>query len=87
MKYEIEVADKAIKALRAVPKKERLQIQEKIDFLCDEPRPEGCLKLKGSSRLPLYRIRFGNYRVVYTVKDDILLVLVVEIGHRKEVYR
>ena len=87
MKYEIEVADNAVKALRTIPKKERLSIQEKIDSLSDEPRPEGCLKLKGSSRSPLYRIRFGNYRIVYTIKGDILFVLVVDIGHRKGVYR
>ncbi|MDJ0899633.1 MAG: type II toxin-antitoxin system RelE/ParE family toxin [Xenococcus sp. MO_188.B8] len=60
-------------------------MQPKIDALATEPRPEGVVKLKGEENL--YRIRVGDYRVIYNVQDDRLLVLVVKVGHRGDVYR
>ncbi len=59
---------------------------EKIDTLADDPMPSGSIKLQGQNPV-LYRIRSGDYRVVYSIKKDVLIVLVVEIGHRREVYR
>jgi mRNA interferase RelE/StbE len=56
-----------------------------INSLAEEPRPAGAVKLTGSENL--YRVRVGDYRVIYAVENDFLLVLVVEIGHRREIYR
>ncbi|KIC72293.1 Addiction module toxin, RelE/StbE family [Neochlamydia sp. EPS4] len=86
MKYEVEISESAEKFLEKVPKKDRLRILEKIDTLVDDPMPSGSIKLHGQKTL-LYRIRSGDYRVVYSIKKDVLNILVVEIGHRREVYR
>jgi mRNA interferase RelE/StbE len=84
MKYKIIIAEQAIKALGKLPRKVQRQISEKIDSLADNPRPAGTEKLQGAD---LYRIRSGDYRVIYQIKDDVLIVLVVRIGHRKDIYR
>lgn len=86
MKYEVEIAESAEKFLKKVPKKDRSKIMEKIDALQDDPMLEGSIKLQGYKQ-PMYRIRSGDYRFVYAIKKDILVVLVVEIGHRREIYR
>lgn len=86
MKYEVEISESAEKFLEKVPKKDRSRIMEKIDILADDPMPSGSVKLQGQ-RLALYRIHSGDYRVVYSIKKDVLIILVVEIGHRREVYR
>ncbi len=86
MKYEIEISESAEKFLEKVPKKDRLRIIEKIDALEKDPIPSGSIKLHGYKEA-LYRIRSGDYRVVYSIKKDVLIVLVVEIGHRREIYR
>lgn len=61
------------------------RIAEAIDALASDPRPSGCRKLVGTDRV--YRVRVGDYRVVCEVCDDRLLVLVIKLGHRREVYR
>lgn len=86
MKYEVEISESAEKFLEKVPKKDRMRILEKIDSLAIDSMPSGSIKLQGQ-RPTLYRIRSGDYRVVYSIKKDILVVLVVEIGHRREIYR
>ncbi|OYD95825.1 type II toxin-antitoxin system mRNA interferase toxin, RelE/StbE family [Nostoc sp. 'Peltigera membranacea cyanobiont' 210A] len=65
--------------------KVRIRIQTKIDDLADNPRPNGVVKLEDSDNA--YRIRVGSYRVIYDIFDDVLIVSVVKVGHRKEVYR
>ncbi|MEH2370162.1 type II toxin-antitoxin system RelE family toxin [Nostoc sp.] len=65
--------------------KVRTRIQTKIDDLADNPRPNGIVKLEDSDNG--YRIRVGSYRVIYDIFDDVLLVSVVKVAHRKEVYR
>lgn len=75
----------AEKALQKLPRKLQERIRARIDALGGEPRPRGCTKL--AARDGLYRIRIGAYRVVYTVEDDRLLVLVLDVGPRGEVYR
>jgi mRNA interferase RelE/StbE len=57
---------------------------ERIRSLADDPRPPGCQKLSGSEK---YRVRQGSYRIVYTIKDDRLIILVIRIAHRRAVYR
>ena len=85
-KFSVEIRTSAIKELQAVvPKKERQRIARKISALATEPRPRGCEKLAGQG--DQYRVRQGRYRIVYAVDDTRLLVDVVKIGHRKEVYR
>jgi len=84
MKYKIIIAEQAIKALGKLPGKIRRQISEKIDALVNNPRPAGTEKLQGAN---LFRIRSGDYRVIYQIKDDVLIILVVRIGHRKDIYR
>ena len=56
-----------------------------IDQLAENPRPQGCKKLKGDDNL--WRVRAGDYRIVFSIHDDLLLVLVIRIAHRREVYR
>jgi mRNA interferase RelE/StbE len=83
-KYRIEIKKSAIKELHSIPKNDLQKIVAKIKSLSDDPRPPGCIKLSDSER---YRIRQGNYRILYSIEDEILTVYVVKIGHRKEVYR
>jgi len=85
-RYSVEIRTSAIKELEAVvPKSERQRIARKIAALADEPRPRGCEKL--ATQGDRYRVRQGRYRIVYAVDDAELLVDVVKVGHRKEVYR
>jgi mRNA interferase RelE/StbE len=83
--YKIEFSNAAFKQLKKLPIKVRTRIQTKIDDLADNPRPNGVVKLEHSDNG--YRIRVGSYRVIYDIFDDILIVSVVKVGHRKEVYR
>ncbi|HEX3654187.1 MAG TPA: type II toxin-antitoxin system RelE/ParE family toxin [Pirellulales bacterium] len=85
MRYRVELKASAADALARVPKAHRQRIAKKIDRLADVPRPPGAKKLAGAESL--YRIRVGGYRIIYQVNDDILLVLVVRIGGRGDVYR
>jgi mRNA interferase RelE/StbE len=83
--YRIEVKRSAADALARIPQPHHRRIARKIDQLADNPRPAGATALKGV--LSLYRIRVGEYRVIYQVQDAALLVLVVRIGSRGDVYR
>jgi len=83
-KYRIEIKKSAIKELNTIPRKDLKKIVLKINSLSDDPRPKGCIKLSGLER---YRIRQGNYRILYSIEDKILAVYVVKIRHRKEIYR
>lgn len=85
MAYRIEVKPSAADALAKIPHPHRRRIARKIDRLADNPRPRGATVLEG--RFGLYRIRVGDYRVVYQIHDVALLVLVVRIGSRGDVYR
>jgi len=85
MKYYIEIAEKIEKKFTKIPEKDKERIIEVIDSLSENPRPEGCKKLRGNLRPSLYRIRAGDYRIIYTIQEEVLLILIVEIGHRKDV--
>lgn len=83
--YRIEFLPTAQKELAALPKQIQKRIAAKIDSLQSNPRPAGVKALKnGAGRL---RLRVGDYRVIYRVEDDRLIVLVVKVGHRKNVYQ
>jgi len=85
MSYKIAIARKAFKELAALPLKVNVQIVEAIDDLKENPRPTGCKKLKGESE-DIWRIRVGDYRILYFVEDTIRIVEIRRIGHRKDVY-
>lgn len=83
-RYSVELKTSARKELEALPAKLIQRIFPKLEALAVQPRPAGCRKLKGSQRD--WRIRVGEYRVVYTIDDDKLLVSVTRIRHRRDVY-
>ncbi|RKY75877.1 type II toxin-antitoxin system mRNA interferase toxin, RelE/StbE family [candidate division KSB1 bacterium] len=83
-KYKIELKKSAVKELNSIPDKDIKSIIRKIKLLADNPRPDGCIKLTGKEQ---YRIRYGNYRILYSIEDDKLIVFVVKIGHRRDVYK
>lgn len=85
MTYRIEITRDALRALAKLDKPIRRRIQAAIDRLKTDPRPSGAIALQGLSGA--YRVRAGDYRVIYTVEDARLLVLVVDLGHRREIYR
>ena len=82
--YKIYFKRSAVKDLEAISKKDLQRIINRIDLLKADPRPPGCEKLSGQEQ---YRVRQGNYRIVYSIQDDMLIVWVVKIGHRREVYQ
>jgi mRNA interferase RelE/StbE len=83
--YEVKFTKGARKMFKKLSQELQDRIQTKIDDLAIEPRPNGVKKLKGEENS--YRIRVGDYRVIYDIFDDVLLVSVVEVGHRSEVYK
>ncbi len=87
MSYRITFNRAYIKDLRSIPEHARRQIREKVLALAANPRPDGCKKLRGEFDPPLFRIRCGDYRVVYSIDDGVLLVLIIEVGHRKDIYK
>jgi mRNA interferase RelE/StbE len=84
--YTIKFDRRVKKDFKSIQAQDIKRIKSAILELSNDPRPNGCTKLKGDKR-NYYRIRLGNYRVVYSVEDEILLVLVVTVGHRKEIYK
>lgn len=81
--YEIELKLSAAKELKSIQTQEKTRLINAIQSLSEEPRTAGCKKLSGEEK---YRIRIGNYRILYEISDKKLIVYVVKIGHRKDVY-
>ena len=86
MAYKVEVGGGVAKQLRKLSPDAQKAVIDLLDILAQNPRPHGCKKLKGTDRAR-YRARRGNFRVIYEIYDDQLLVLVLAVGDRKEVYR
>jgi mRNA interferase RelE/StbE len=82
--YKLLIKSSAAQELEALPRKDRSRIAAKIEGLADHPRPPGSEKLSGEEK---YRLRQGDYRVLYSIQDASSTVTVVKIGHRREVYR
>jgi mRNA interferase RelE/StbE len=82
-RYRIEVRPAALRALRQLPPNVRPRVQGAIALLATEPRPPSARALRGR---PGYRVRVGDYRMIYAVHDDVLVIVVVTLGHRREVY-
>ncbi|MEI6832324.1 MAG: type II toxin-antitoxin system RelE/ParE family toxin [Candidatus Omnitrophota bacterium] len=83
-KYKVEIKKSAVKEIEHLPRKDMKAVLGRIEALSENPRPHDCKKLSGQEK---YRIRCGNYRILYSIEDDILIVLIVKVGHRKDVYR
>ncbi len=84
MKYQILFERKAVKQLTGISQVDVSKIKENIRLLGENPRPSGYIKLKGEEA---YRIRIGVYRVIYEIIDNLLIVKIIAVAHRKEVYK
>jgi mRNA interferase RelE/StbE len=82
--YRLAFRQSVAKDLRAIPQGDVARILKRIESLADEPRPPGSERLSGQER---YRVRQGVYRILYEIRDEEFVVLVVKVGHRREVYR
>lgn len=85
MPYRVEFAPHAARQFRHLPKATQVRLAPVIDALAEDPRPHGVKTLESTKGL--YRLREGDYRVVYQVQDDIVLVTVVDVANRREVYK
>jgi mRNA interferase RelE/StbE len=83
-KYKIYFKKSVWKDFQSIPKKDLKKILKVIESLSKDPRPSGCRKLSGRER---YRLRWGEYRIIYSIQDDEMSVWIVKVGHRKDVYR
>lgn len=83
-RYELRVRPSVAKDLRGVPKADVKRLLERMEQLREDPRGPGCEKLSGAD---LYRVRQGAYRIVYEILDECVVVEVIRVGHRSEVYR
>jgi mRNA interferase RelE/StbE len=83
-RYRVIIRKSVAKDLKGIPRKDVRRILSSINALADEPRPLGTKKLSGQER---YRLRQGNYRILYQIEDDRLIVCVVRVGDRRDVYR
>ena len=83
-KYKLSFKASVAKDLRQIPKRDVQSILKRIEGLADDPRPNGSEKL---SSLERFRVRQGTYRIIYEIKDQELIVMVVKIGHRRDGYR
>lgn len=82
--YSLFFKESVRKDLESIPKSDLQRIMERIASLADNPRPLGSEKLSGQEK---YRVRQGNYRIIYSIEENRLIVMVVKVGHRREVYR
>jgi mRNA interferase RelE/StbE len=86
MAYIVEFAPAARRQLRKLDRPVQVRVLRRVEKLENQPRPKTAETLKGTTET-VYRVREGDYRIIYTIEDDRLIVLVVRIGHRSEVYR
>ncbi len=85
MTYRVEMAPAAVRQLRKLDPAARRRVQAAVELLAADPRPSGAKKLVGGAGE--WRVRTGDFRVVYEIHDQVLVVLVVALGHRREIYR
>lgn len=86
MAYSIEVGPRARRDLKKLPRQLQKSIAKSIEGLSDNPRPNGCEKVSGIPTLDVYKIRDGDYRILYTIMDEHLVVILITIRDRREVY-
>jgi len=85
MPYSIEFRPSVLKSLKRFPRRDLVKIKKKIEELGENPPPPNKTKMKGNN--PFHKIRYGDYRIIYEIHNNKLVILVVKIGHRKDVYR
>jgi mRNA interferase RelE/StbE len=85
VRYSVEFRPAVLKSMKRLPKKELRRIKKKIDGLAENLPDPATTKMKGNN--PFHRVRTGNYRIVYQILEDRLVILVVKVGHRKDVYK
>lgn len=85
MSYRIEFSPQAKREFTKLSRSIQIQLQKKIDSLAEDPRPPGVKKLSGEYNL--YRVRAGDYRIIYAIDDNKLLILIARAGNRREIYR
>lgn len=85
MAYTLQFAPGAEREFRKLPRQVQVRLRPRIDALAEEPRPVGAEALSGMGNL--HRIRVGDYRIIYTIEDQALMIVVLKLGHRREVYR
>ena len=84
-RYDVRLARRAVRSIAQLQRQEQLRIRAAIDLLAENPRPPGCVALQGEPGV--FRVRVGDFRILYEVSDGLLLVQVVQTWHRREVYR
>ena len=84
MSYKVQVPNSVLKQLKKIPQRDKTRLVAAIDKLSQDPYPKDCKKLKGSD--DLYRVLCGDYRIIYSIENKILVVLIVKNGHRRDVY-
>ena len=85
MTYKVEITPAAKRQIKKLIQSVQLAIVERLEQLAENPRPPGVLKMQGAESL--YRIRVGDYRIIYEIQDQTLLIAIVKVGHRGDVYR
>jgi mRNA interferase RelE/StbE len=85
MAYKVEITPAAQPIIKKFPKNIQRKIIETIELLVNEPRPAGVVKLSATENL--YRVRIGDYRIIYQIKDRVLLIIITKVGHRTDVYK
>jgi mRNA interferase RelE/StbE len=85
VKYRLLIKPSAVKDIEAIPlKRDRQRVIERLSKLAENPRPFGAEKISGQDK---YRVRQGHYRILYSIEDQDLLVHIIKVGHRNDVYR
>ena len=85
MKYSVEFRPSVFKSIKLFPKKDLRRIKKRVDDLAEKLPDPATTKMKGDN--PFHKVRSGDYRIIYEIHDDRLVILVVKIGHRKDVYK
>jgi len=85
MTYQVEIAPAAKRQIKKLAQPIQKLIIERLEELATDPRPPGVLKMEGEESF--YRVRVGDYRIIYEIQDQALLIVVVKVGHRGDVYR
>ena len=86
MTYKVELTARVVKFLKTVPRDDKDKINERLKQISKNPRSDGVIKLSGSTN-DEYRVQQGDYRIIFTINDNVLLVRVIDVNHRKDVYR
>lgn len=85
MQFQLLYKSSVKKELKKITQLDRVAIVQKIELLKNNPRPIGSAKLKGS--VDLFRIRYGDYRVIYQIQNNVLIIIIIKVGHRRGIYK